>query len=123
MVESFEERDALHVLRLFQRVRDKIRTHDAEAQIDALAEQSPHLRVDGGDGVGGDWQIAGGRQLDDAAIDQDFGARDQRGVARRLQLLLERDERRQAAFEHRRRFVAGRAVHAQRLQREPAVTV
>ena len=71
VVETGEERDAVHVLRFLERVRNVVGPYDAERQVDALAEEVPHLLIHGR--VETDGQISGRRQLDDAAVDEDPG--------------------------------------------------
>ena len=70
VVEALQKRDALHVLRFLERVRNVVGPHDAEPQVEAFAQQAPHLLVDGDAASRHDRQIAGRRQLDDSALDE-----------------------------------------------------
>jgi len=57
------------VLRFLERVRYKVGTHNAEAQVEAFAEQATHLFVHA-DSAWYDWQVSRRRQLHDAARDE-----------------------------------------------------
>ncbi len=70
IIEAGEERDALHVLRFLERVRNKIGTNDAEAKVDALAHEPSHLGVDR-DRARHNGEVAGRRELDDSAVDEE----------------------------------------------------
>src|SRR5687768_12475443 len=51
-------------------MRHEVRTHDAEPEIEPLAQQPPNLRIDADGARRHDWQIARRGQLDDAAVDE-----------------------------------------------------
>jgi hypothetical protein len=70
VVEALDERDPLHVLRLLERVGHVVGPDDAEAEVDAVAEEPAHLHVDRG-AAGRDRQVPGRRQLDDPSVYED----------------------------------------------------
>ena len=70
IIKPLQQRDALHVLRLFERVSDVIGPSDAEAQVYAFAHHLPHLLIDRQAGARRNRQITRARQFDDAAADQ-----------------------------------------------------
>lgn len=71
IVEAGDERDPLHVLRFLERMRDVVGVDDAVLQIDAVAEKGSHLVVHADGRADPHRQVTGGRQLEDAAVDQD----------------------------------------------------
>ena len=74
VVQTFEQRDAVHVLRLFPGVGQEVGPRGAKAQVHAVAQQAAHLRIDVEAVARHHRQPAGGGQLDDAAVDQHLRA-------------------------------------------------